>query len=138
MLLSYAVAKLLAYWGWSTYGVGLSRPATAQSERVLAGARLGVLRWSIGVVFGVSVFLASAFVPVISDNVWLWYMAIYVPIRCIEWGIIAAILASDHFKPWSRKMNRWIVGGIAVSILVDLVHPEMIEQGRFCIGRCLC
>ena len=147
MLFSYAAAKFLAYWAWSAYGVAQSAPDSSPSERASRGAGFGLLRWFIGLFFGIGVFLASIFasqllpnglVQFAFENIWLLYLVVYIPIRCIEWGIIASFLASDTFPLRSRKAHIWILGGIAISILVDLVHPDMIEQGRFCVGRCLC
>lgn len=115
--------------------------------RAIRGAGFEALRWLIGLVFGIGVFLASGFASQLLpdrlaelafENIWLTYLVVYIPIRYIEWGIIASFLASDSFPFGSRKVHIWIVGGIAISILVDLVHPEMIEDGRFCVGRCLC
>ena len=82
--------------------------------------------------------LPNGLVQFAFENIWLLYLVVYIPIRCIEWGIIASFLASDTFPLRSRRARLWILGGIAISILVDLVHPDMIEQGRFCVGRCLC
>jgi hypothetical protein len=147
LLVSYAVAKFLAYWAWSAYGVAQSAPGLGPSERASRGALFGLLRWLIGLLFGIGVFFASIFggllfpsalVELAFENIWLLYLVVYVPIRYIEWGIIASFLASDAFPVRSRKLHIWILGGIAISILVDLVHPDMIEQGRFCVGRCLC
>jgi hypothetical protein len=136
MLVSYATAKLVAYCVWATFGVYLSRRGPGISFRVFDGIALGVLRWMIG--FGVGVVVFFLFRPSSDDTVWQLYFLIYIPIRCLEWGFIAALLVSEGFRPFSRKMNLWVLGGIAVSILVDLIHPDMIEQGRFCVGRCLC
>jgi hypothetical protein len=147
VLFSYAVAKFLAYWAWSAYGVAQSTPDSSPSGRAIRGAQFGLLRWVIGLLFGIGVFLASIFagqllpnglLQLAFENIWLTYLVVYIPIRYIEWGIIATFLASDAFPLRSRKAHIWILGGIAISILVDLVHPDMIEQGRFCVGRCLC
>ncbi len=136
LIISYALAKFAAYSAWATYGVRLSRPSSQLSERIRSGVGLGALRWVIGFGFGFGVFFVTLFFPV--ERVWSLYFLIYIPIRFVEWGIIASMLASDAFRPYSKRMLIWIVGGIVVSVLVDLVHPDMIEETRFCVGRCLC
>lgn len=45
--------------------------------------------------------------------------------------------------PWkdkwtSPRLYTWIICGAAVSFLTDMVSPEMLNEGRFCVGRCLC
>lgn len=146
-MFSCAAAKFFAYWSWCAYGVAQSAPDSSRSVRALRGVSLGLLRWLIGLAFGIGVFLASGFasqllpnglVQLAFDNIWLTYLVVYIPIRYVEWGIIAAALASGAFPLRSRKAHIWIVSGIGISILVDLIHPEMIEQGRFCVSRCLC
>lgn len=136
LVVSYALAKFAAYSVWAGYGVRLSRPSSQPRERMWSGLRLGALRWAIGFGFGIGVFFVTLFFPV--GNIWPVYFLIYIPIRFVEWGIIASMLASDVFRPYSKQMLIWIVGGIVVSVLVDLVHPDMIEDARFCVGRCLC
>jgi hypothetical protein len=44
----------------------------------------------------------------------------------------------DRAEVGDRFDRAWVAGGILVSFASDMVSPEMIEEGRFCVGRCLC
>jgi hypothetical protein len=35
------------------------------------------------------------------------------------------------------RLILWVMGGILVSYLSDMVSPEGLA-GKFCVGRCLC
>jgi hypothetical protein len=75
------------------------------------------------------------------ESVTALYFGVYVPVRIIEWSILAALIAST--APTKRSVARsrgawlWVLGGIAVSFATDLTSPEGMA-GRFCVGRCLC
>lgn len=126
----YAIAKYTGYSLWCIYGIKL---ASGKID-IGKGFALGALRWALGLLFGVVIFFL---VPVDSDNVYSMYFTIYVPVRIIEWWIMSKFLPGG-LKPLSWSYLIWIFGGVAVSFLLDLVSPEWIEEGRFCVGRCLC
>ena len=136
--LLYAVTKLLAYSAWCHVGLRWARPDAA-SARTSFG--LGAVRWMIGLGFGVLIFLASGSLD--PDEVTRTYFLVYTPVRALEWGIMAFIIAApSHRESGSRwvgtaRLPLWCIGGILVSFLTDLLSPEGLE-GRFCMGRCLC
>jgi hypothetical protein len=126
----YALIKLAIYAAWCWLGLLLWRASPTWSK----ATGLGLLRLAIGVVFGVAIFIA---VPAQPDDVLWKYLAIYAPVRLVEWSILAWIIGrkSDH-KNFSTALF-WCLGGIVFSFLADFASPEGVA-GHFCVGRCLC
>lgn len=136
MWLSYALVKFLAYSAWCYLGLRLLAPAAA---RVPGALGYGGLRWLLGLGLGVLVFLLLGTRS--PDSVATTYFALYTPLRVLEWGLMAVLMtprhrgAADAPLRWLRL--GWIVGGVGVSFLTDLVSPAGLA-GKFCVGRCLC
>jgi len=84
---------------------------------------------------------AIALGSVSAQSVAALYFGVYVPLRVIEWFILAALLSRGvvglHSLVRSPRAWLWVLGGIAVSFATDLASPEGMA-GRFCVGRCLC
>lgn len=134
-MLLYALAKFVVYAAWCFYGLRLfaARPS-------LVGAlKFGAVRWLLGLFFGVAAALGLGSVP--AQSVAVLYVGVYVPLRVIEWLILAVLLARGvsgvHSLIRSPKTWLWVAGGIAVSFASDLASPDGMA-GRFCVGRCLC
>ena|SRR5215467_9726071 len=127
----YVAVKLIAYIGWCWLGLRLWRPGFASLPR---GVLFGVVRLAIGIGFGVVVFFAFYTGP---DNLFWKYIAIYSPIRLVEWFVMALILGQKNENRSWTGVILWCLGGILVSFLADIASPEGIE-GHFCVGRCLC
>ena len=134
-MLLYAVAKFVAYAVWCFFGLYLfaARPS-------LVGAlKFGAVRWLLGLAFGL--LAAVGLGSVSAQSVSALYVGVYVPLRVIEWSIMARLVVRG--EPASRTLIRnpktwvWVLGGIAVSFASDLASPEGMA-GRFCVGRCLC
>ena len=129
--LLYVAVKLIAYIAWCWLGLRLWRVGSATFISAIA---LGSLRLAIGVVFGVTIFLAGP----ISDEHLIWkYIAIYTPVRMVEWFILAALIGRKSDTQTVFNLVLWCVGGIVVSFVADFASPEGVA-GHFCIGRCLC
>jgi hypothetical protein len=88
----------------------------------------------MGVLFGVAIFFA---VPAQPDDVLWKYLAIYSPVRLVEWFIVACIVRRHAENPAPKSTLLWCLGGIAVSFAADFASPEGVA-GHFCVGRCLC
>ena len=136
MILVYAVAKFLAYSGWCYIGLRAMPPAIAS---IATSVRLGAARWLIGLFFGIGVFFSVG--PIDGEAAARMYFLVYSPIRAIEWGIMAFLIArrvprTSLSNPMLR-LSVWCIGGMLVSFVTDLLSPEGL-QGRFCVGRCLC
>jgi hypothetical protein len=136
--LLYAIVKWLAYTLWCWVGLrwaaranGLA-PSRAAFSRALAA---GSLRWLLGLALGIAIFFAFA---TTRDRVWQQYVTIYVPVRCVEWSIIGLMFAPSGNRLSLGRKLAWVAVGVAVSFTSDMVSPQMIEEGRFCVGRCLC
>jgi hypothetical protein len=82
----------------------------------------------------------------VGHDPWLTYFAIYIPVRWIEWAIVAFALTApprprDNFLLGSGRSSRlWRLGGIVVSHLADI--PLILMAGGVTgilpVGRFLC
>ena len=129
--LIYVLIKLALYTGWCWVGLLLLRPNAPGWAKATG---LGILRLAIGVLFGVSIFIA---IPVQQDDVLWKYLAIYTPVRMVEWLILAWIIRRKSEDKRLEITLLWCLGGIVVSFVADFASPEGVA-GHFCIGRCLC
>jgi len=144
----YFAIKGAAYAGWCALGVRRFRPERAS---VLTPALLlGLLRLCLGLVFGVAIFLGGAFLFAglgesglgVTAAMALTYLAVYVPVRWIEWGIVEAVLspaartASGFLGGTDAGARNWRVGGIFISCLADV--PVMWAAGGLPVGRFMC
>jgi hypothetical protein len=96
---------------------------------------MGSLRWLLGLALGVLVFFL---LPAERDQVFVQYVVVYVPVRLFEWGLLCRWLLPRGIHWPGRLRVGWVAGGILLSFLTDMTSPQMIESGRFCVGRCLC
>jgi hypothetical protein len=137
-MLTYALVKYVAYCLWVLVGICTLAPATNAIGYIGCSIIYGAARWLLGLGFGV---LAALFVgSVSSGSIAFVYFGVYIPLRIIEWAIIANMirrLAAPPVPLGSYRACLWILGGIVVSFLSDIASPEGME-GRFCVGRCLC
>jgi hypothetical protein len=127
----YVLIKLAFYTAWCWVGLLLWRPNSLSWSKATG---FGILRLFIGVLFGVAIFILIAAQP--NDLLWK-YLAIYSPVRMVEWLILAWIIGrkSDNKRPMAALL--WCLGGIVVSFVADFASPEGVA-GHFCVGRCLC
>ncbi len=137
----YVGGKYLAYAVWSYLGLRW----LANRNSPAAGVRFGFVRLGLGILFGVSIFLAGGMMHLaVPAHPWLLYVAIYAPVRYVEWSIMAALLVAG--QPSARKLSEgvaqwWILGGILVSHLADLPIILLNYEGTKAflpVGRFLC
>jgi hypothetical protein len=136
----YFLLKCLAYGVWCYYGLRALR----NQSSIIAGISYGFVRVGLGILFGVGIwFLGNAFHLGGSAHPWLLYVLIYVPVRYVEWSIMAALLGAkggDVYRIADAATQRWVVEGIGVSHLADL--PLILlyaASGSFLpVGRILC
>jgi hypothetical protein len=146
---AYLVFKSAAYCAWCWVGVRAFRPE--RTSRLGLAIALGLFRLLLGLGFGVGIFLAGGmlFESLASREslgsgaaMVLTYLAVYVPVRWIEWGILEAILfqGGRDFTTFlggsGARGVRWRLGGIAISCLADV--PWMLAVGGIPVGRFLC
>jgi len=139
----YFVIKLLAYCIWCFIGLRLFQPGAKLMPARAIG--WGLLRLFMGFFFGILIyFVSSALITHIGaglpENA-ITYLAVYVPVRWIEWSIMSAILNRDSkanspwFFGWNGRDRYWRLGGIAISCLADipLIYSlgGIIPTGRF-------
>ena len=144
-LIAYLTIKYLAYAAWCFIGLQLSLSAVRGTLARALG--LGLLRLLLGLMFGVVIYLLgsivySALVELPATGL-LTYLAVYVPVRWVEWSLIAMLIApaSRSFRLFWIGMNSrdrlWRCGGILVSCIADI--PMIIALGGILpVGRFLC
>ena len=130
----YAIAKFVAYSFWGSVGFRLHDVRDSLFRR---SVRFGGVRWLLGLGMGILVFIFAGSIN--QGQVLGYYLAIYIPLRIVEWSVMAVLF----FSSWKQKMHSsrfylWVAFGITLSFLTDLVSPDMMNGGRFCVGRCLC
>jgi hypothetical protein len=141
----YLVAKFLAYSAWCYLGLRWIR--RDHNPLLLTGVAFGFLRLFMGFFFAVLIFLfssslMSALGSGLAQNV-AAYLAIYVPVRWIEWTLMTIFM----FRSPSTLLGRgfgtslndrlWRMGGIAISCLADI--PLIASLGGVIpVGRFLC
>lgn len=139
----YFVAKLVTYCIWCYVGLRLFQPATRLMPAKALG--FGILRLFMGFFFGILIyFVSSALITHIGAGLpenTITYLAVYVPIRWIEWSIMSALLArntpstSPWILGWGPRDRYWRLGGIVISCLADipLIYSlgGIIPTGRF-------
>ena len=128
----YAIIKYLVYSLWCYVGL---RMLAAHSASFRAACGLGAVRWLLGLVLGLIVFLAAGSVN--ESSLAVLYFAIYTPLRVFEWTVMTWLMLRQHPNVSARGRLAWVLGGIVVSFATDAVSPDGLA-GRFCIGRCLC
>jgi hypothetical protein len=141
----YFVVKLIAYCIWCYVGLRLFEPtAKLLPLRALAW---GIFRLFMGFFFGILIYLfSSALITHIGAGLpqnAITYLAVYVPVRWIEWSIMSALLvrSATSTSPWilgSNPRDRyWRFGGILISCLADI--PLIISLGGIIpTGRFMC
>ncbi len=142
--LLYFGGKLIAYCAWCYVCVRLFRQGTHKFGR---GVVYGTIRLLLGFFFGILIyFLSSAVItslpPGVPENV-ITYLAVYVPVRWVEWSIMAMLILPEPMSPSQRILGTgqsdrlWRLGGIAISCVADI--PLIVSLGGVIpVGRFLC
>jgi hypothetical protein len=134
----YFFLKCLAYGAWSYYGL---RVLHKQSS-IGAGISYGFARVGLGIFFGAVIFFLGNVLHLKAlGHPWLLYGLIYVPVRYLEWSIMAALMGAkgnEAYRVGDGPTQRWIVQGIGVSYLADLpmillyaASGSLLPVGRF-------
>jgi hypothetical protein len=129
--LLYVAVKLIVYIAWCWIGLRLWQVHAASFAKATG---FGLVRLAIGVVFGIAIFFVVRTGP--QDLLWK-YIVIYVPVRMVEWFILARIIARRSGTQTTFNTIMWCLGGIVASFIADFASPEGVA-GHFCVGRCLC
>jgi hypothetical protein len=147
----YVVAKFAAYTVWSALGVqslwSFERTANVQwatatgtslGRKWLLASGYGLLRLLMGIFFGILIWMLAT---TVATTFWntphrdvVTYLVVYVPVRWIEWTILAWIIARNSAGSLGY---RWRLGGIAISCIADL---PLIAAMRWTLplGRFFC
>lgn len=147
----YVLAKFIAYTVWCAVGIQLlwsfERAANVQltnargagwQRKWLLASGYGLLRLVMGIFFGLLIWILGTMVAQNLGNARhrgiLTYLVIYVPVRWVEWTILAWIMARNSAKGIGYG---WRLGGIAISCLADV--PLIAATGWMLpIGRFFC
>ena len=146
---AYFVLKGAAYCAWCWVGVRTLRPERVSKFGLAMG--LGVFRMLLGLAFGAAIFFVGSAIfeslaakealdPSVAMA--LTYLAVYVPVRWFEWGIVETMLFAGK-RDFTTVLGgsggrgvRWRLGGIALSCLADV--PWMMAVGGIPVGRFMC
>lgn len=147
----YLLAKFIAYTVWCAVGIqllwSLERAAnvklltaggTSSQRKWLLASGYGLLRLLMGVFFGILIWILGTMVATNIVNAphrdVITYLVVYIPVRWVEWTILAWILARNSAKGIGYG---WRLGGIAISCLADI--PLIAATGWMLpIGRFFC
>lgn len=144
----YLLIKLIAYCVWCYIGLRLFRPE--QTQFIAGALRFGLIRLLMGFFFGVVIFFAAfTWADVLGRGMRqdvITYLGAYVPVRWIEWTIMAILLNPSvrrmpnalHWLIGNGSRDRlWRVGGIVISCVADIPFIESLG-GVIPTGRFLC
>jgi len=139
----YVGIKLFAYIAWMYLGLRALRSGAQPS--MWYAIFLGILRLFLGLIFALVIYFLSSAVlsrlgSGLAPNV-VTYLAVYVPVRWLEWSMMAALLMSPSLSQFilgtARTDRLWRLGGIAISCLADI--PLIVSLGGVIpTGRFLC
>jgi len=139
----YVGIKLFAYIAWMYLGLRALRSGANPS--MWYAIFLGILRLFLGLIFALVIYFLSSAVlsrlgSGLAPNV-VTYLAVYVPVRWLEWSMMAALLMSPSLSQFilgtARTDRLWRLGGIVISCLADI--PLIVSLGGVIpTGRFLC
>ena len=149
-ILIYILIKFTAYVWWCHIGLEKKwqESKTPRPSITKTSLGLGFFRSILGLVFGVGIyFLTIPFLMSSSLNLFgaqaLAYLLVYIPVRWIEWSIIAMFLYPDSrslvgfISGGSAVDRKWRGIGILISCLAD-VPIIMALHGSLFVGRIMC
>jgi len=143
--LFYFGGKFIAYCAWCYVCVRLFRQES--TDKLCRGVFYGTIRLLLGFFFGILIyFLSSAVITSLPaglpENV-ITYLLVYVPVRWVEWSIMAMLILpgamslSQRIAGIGRSDRLWRLGGIAISCIADI--PLIVSLGGVIpVGRFLC
>jgi hypothetical protein len=138
--LVYLAVKLGAYIGWCYQGARLHGH---RDRLLLKGIVYGVVRAVMGAILGLwAILMLVNWLYQFTDKEVLLYVAVYVPVRWVEWSLMAVIMDQEHRTAANFAIGRgattrlWRLGGIVISCLADI--PMMISMNHLPIGRFMC
>jgi hypothetical protein len=140
LFLYYTALKFLAYLVWCFGGLLLLHHGMRRRWlRATVGAvALALVRLLLGLISGYMIFYQAAprfMLPAmrLSEGLWGSYFALYLPVRFIEWLIIAMIIiymskrATVSLDGDGQRRSRtmpalcWLIGGVVLSCSLDLL-----------------
>ena len=147
----YMLAKFVAYTVWCGVGIQLigSYESRANVQSATGGGTpswrkwflaigYGLFRLLMGVFFGLLIWIVGTSV---AADIWgaphrdvITYLLVYVPVRWIEWTILAWIIARSSA---GNLGYGWRLGGVGISCLADI--PLIAATGwTLPLGRFFC
>jgi hypothetical protein len=143
----YLTLKVAAYVLWCFLGAWVVfRGASTPGRAAVHGFVLGTLRLGLGLSLGIVIWFAStmayASVGDVPARTSIAYLSVYVPIRWLEWAVIAFFLTpgARTFRGFvlgsSPRDRLWRLGGIALSCAADI--PMILAVGGLPLGRFMC
>jgi hypothetical protein len=129
----YILIKYTAYTLWSFAGI---KSIFHREGNLLAkSAAFGAVRLVMGIFFGILIFVAALSMNNATRNSMLTYAVIYVPVRVLEWSILAMLMKRGPATP---SWVWWISGGVLISCLADLPLAAISGDHIVPVGRPFC
>jgi len=149
-IIIYLLVKFAAYVWWCRVGLGKREGEPKPPEGSLDGPSLGLglFRSMLGLVFGAGIYLLTIqFIFLFDSNMlggeFLAYFLVYIPVRWIEWSIVAMIIfrhsrnVGGFVLGGSAVDRRWRAVGILISCLADIPIIAAMHGNLF-LGRIMC
>jgi len=140
----YALGKIIAYCVLCYLGVRLFKPTAGHPVAICIA--LGLLRFGLGLLFALPIYIVSnqvyGQVSAAQAGEALTYIAVYVPVRWVEWSIMALLVVAGSRSPAGFLLGAdgrdrlWRAVGIVTSCAADI--PLMLWVGGLPIGRFFC
>ncbi|VUD41649.1 hypothetical protein TDB9533_00532 [Thalassocella blandensis] len=142
-LVFYLLIKYVFYTCWCYIGLRFlaCKTSNLNSSITSHAATLGFYRILLSIGFGILIGLIVGPINSVIGNDYLTYIAVYSPVRIIEWGFIGYLIVNHE---WDRimtiKFALWVAGGILVSFLLTDLPVFAVLGGPFTgkIGRVFC
>lgn len=122
-LFAYPILKYLSYAAWCGL---LSRAYNPERRLWRTAWGLGIVRLFIGIIVGAILTYSGIQIEFGTHYVFTW-VALMLPVRWLEWSVMALILAKSGFDPAkfllgvNGKLRAWQLGGIVVSFATDFL-----------------
>lgn len=104
--------------------------AFADPDAISFGARWGTGRFFVGIAAGFPI----AFLFGISQEArfpdLLSYVVSFVPMRYLEWFVVFKLIAQSQQLAFGGRANTWILMGVAISSILDLIAWTVVEFGN--------
>lgn len=124
----FVLAKLLAYCAFCAQAPRWF--VFPEPNAVAFGLRWGIARLVIGVAAGFPIAYIFTMAEEAGLSVFASYAVSFVPTRYLEWLLLFAFFRRSRALTFGVRANAWILMGVAVSLVFDLIAWSLLESGN--------